>query len=301
MLNEGKTDEARDLLKHFVDAHPKLSVDDGELLALYVSYGHALEVAAEYGAAIDIYGQVEALGVGGLPDDPQAATEITIATYRKSVLSGKGREKYNAVLEAQLSAIEEKDQTYWPAKLVEAQVLSGSHNDKDAAGVLKEIAALNPNEIQTRFLSLDHAITNYDFDGAKLELDDLKTRTDDARIDAYEGRLLLKERLPQQAIAPLQDALKKNPQLAQARGWLAGTYFLLVDTKKMEEQLTAIKTPTGDGLSGMHPVALFEAGETLRDARQFDQAEKFYTDARKAANWWADPADALAQLYLETG
>jgi Flp pilus assembly protein TadD len=89
--------------------------------------------------------------------------------------------------------------------------------------------------------------------------------------------------------------------LPQARGWLAGAYYLLVDQGRMKQQLEAIKTPPGEGSDGRHPVALFEAGEILRDARQFIEGEKLYRQARNAAKWWSEPSAALAQLYLETG
>ncbi len=67
---------------------------------------------------------------------------------------------------------------------------------------------------------------------------------------AYEGRLLLKERTPEKAVAPLLEALKKDPQLALARGWLAAAYCLLNDPAKMKEQLTAIKVAGGPAGGG---------------------------------------------------
>ncbi len=51
----------------------------------------------------------------------------------------------------------------------------------------------------------------------------------------------------------------------------------------------------------MHPVVLYEAGEVLRDARQFTQAEKLYQQSAAAAQWWSEPPAALAELYLEMG
>jgi tetratricopeptide (TPR) repeat protein len=300
LLFRGRVSEAREILKRFTERHPKLDASDGEALATYNLYAKALEDSAEYAAAMGIYAQVEAVAVGGFPDDPQAATQITLAVYRKSVLSGTGKTKYNSVL-SELAAIEEKDQTYWPAKLVQAQVLMNSHNNADGGKLLGEVISLNPNEIEARFLAIENAISGYNFEMARAQLEEVKSRTDSALADAFEGRLLLKERLPQQAVAPLLEAIKKNPQLAQARGWLAGAYFLLVEPAKIKEQLDAIHTPPGEGADGIHPVVLYEAGEILRDARQFEQAEKFYLQARQAAKWWSEPCAALAQLYLETG
>jgi tetratricopeptide (TPR) repeat protein len=302
LLFRGQVSEAREILKRFTETHTRLDASEPETLATYNLYGKALEETAEYAAALGIYSQVEAVAVGGFPDDPQAATQVTLAVYRKGVLSGTGKTKYNSVL-AELAAIEEKDQTYWPAKLVQAQVLMNSHNNQDGGKLLSEVISLNPNEIETRFLAIENAISGYNFEMARTQLEEVKSRTDSALADAFEGRLLLKERLPQQAVAPLLAAIKKNPQLPQARGWLAGAYYLLMEQAKMKDQLEAIRTPGGggEGAEGLHPVALYEAGEILRDARQFTEAEKLYLQARQAAKWWSEPCAALAQLYLETG
>ncbi len=91
--------------------------------------------------------------------------------------------------------------------------------------------------------------------------------------------------------------MKENPSLPEARGWLAGAYFLCNDAKDAQPQLTAVTAPDG----APHPVVLFEAAEILRDARQFSQAEGYYLQAAKAAAWWSEPYAALAQLYMETG
>ena len=48
-------------------------------------------------------------------------------------------------------------------------------------------------------------------------------------------------------------------------------------------------------------MTLYEAAEVLRDARQFNAAEKLYLQAENRASWWSEPPAALAQLYLETG
>jgi len=298
LLFNGKNSEACQLLKNFTDVHAKLESIDGNILATLNFYARLLESEAEYAAAIGIYTQIVDQTAGQLPDDPQSATEMTAALYRASLLTASGREKNPTVL-AQLGTIEQKNQTYWPSRLLTAEVLLAAHKETDGSIALNEVLALNPNDLHARFLAVDFGIASYNFDIARTQLDELKKRTDGALVDAYEGRLLLKERLPQSAVAPLLAAVQKNPNLAEARGWLAGAYYLLgFDETRMNKQLQSIKAPTP---SGLHPVALFEAAEVLRDARQFTQAEKLYLKAADAAKWWAEPAASLASLYLETG
>ncbi len=296
LLARGGNVEARALLKTFIDQHPQLEPLDGEVLAIYNTYAGALEGDAEYAAAAGVYMKLVKLAEGNFPDDPQQATQIALAVHRGSVLTGDGREKHRTVL-YQLAQIRQKDETYWPAKLVEASLLLASHNDKEGGDALNEVLDLNPNQLDARFMAVDYAIQQYNFELARQQLDEIQTRTDGALADAYDGRLLLKERLPEKAIEPLLRAVAKNPRLAEAHGWLAGAYYLLNDEKNMQAQLDAIKVEGG----AIHPVALFYCAEILRDARQFTEAEKLYLQAEEGAKWWSEPSAALAELYLETG
>jgi tetratricopeptide (TPR) repeat protein len=302
----GQPAEALSLLRGFADAHPKLDKEDGEALAAVMMYGRLLERQAAYAAAAGVYRGLLPLAEGKLPDDAQAATQLALALYRSSTLAGDGREKHRSVL-YQLSQVRDNDATYWPAILAEADILIACHNENDGGKAVDEVLDLNPNELQARFLAVDHAIGGYNFDVARQQLDEIKRRTDGPEGFAYEGRLLLKERLPEKAVAPLLEALKKDPTLARARGWLAGAYYLTNQPDKMREQLAAARVGGGggggggEGAGGTHPVALYEAGEILRDARQFTRAEGLYQEAQAAARWWSEPPAALAELYLEMG
>ncbi len=296
LLQRGKTDEASTLLKAFIEKKTKLQPVTADVLVVYNLYSEVLEKQASYGPAIVNYGKIVDLASKDLPEDPEIYTAITWAVHRVSVLTSKGKDVHRSVLQ-RLGEVVQKDGSYWPAHLLTASVLFDSHNNKDAAAALKDTLDLNPNALEARFLALDFAITGYQFEAAHQQLDDLKTRTEIAQVSAYEGRLRLKERTPERALPPLLDAVRKNPGMPEARGWLAGAYYLLNEKTKMAEQLQAIKTIEGD----LHPVAIFEAAEILRDARQFIEAEKYYTLAQSLAQWWSEPPSALAQLYLETG
>ena len=191
LVFSGKGPDARALLKTFVDAHPKPGITDGEMLQAYVTYGGLLERDAEYAAAAGIYAQVTSAVEGQLPADPQAATQLSLAVYRAGMLAGEGTGANRSVM-SQLAKIRSDDQTYWPAMLAEAQILAASHNAKDAGAAVAQVIDLNPNELQTRYLSMDYAIEQFNFDGAGTQLAFLKQHTDSAEVFAYEGRLFLK-------------------------------------------------------------------------------------------------------------
>jgi tetratricopeptide (TPR) repeat protein len=302
LILAGRSPEARSTLKTFVDTHPAIDANDGETIATVMLYADLLENDAEYAAASGVYLKLLDLAEGKLPDDPQAATQLALALYRSARLAGNGKEKNRSVM-FQLAQVREKDSTYWPAILAEVEILLAAHNTNAQNGApqaLKDLEGLNPNEVEARFLAVDQAIENYNFESARTLLDELKDRTDSAKVLACEGRLLLKERLPQKAVAPLTRALERDPQLAKAHGWLAGAYFLLSKPDAMREQLAKARLGGADG-EDVHPVTLYECAEVLRDARQFTAAEGMYQRAQARAAWWSEPPAALAELYLEMG
>ncbi len=298
-IDAGNSEVALPLLKAFVDAHPKPDPNDGPVLHAYVAYAQLLERMARYAAAAGIYDRVTSTINGQMPTDSEAATQMSIAIYRGSTIEGDGRDKHQSVMYS-LAQVRTDDQTYWPAVLVEAQILVTCHSDAQAGQAVSQVLDLNPSDIDARFLNVEHALSQYDFDGAQQQIDEIKKQSDGALALAYQGRLYLKERLPEKALAPLLEAVKKDPTLPEARGWLAAAYYLLNQKDKMTDQLAAIHTDSQEA-AGMHPVALFQAGEVLRDARQFPVAEGFYLLAQKAAAWWSEPDAALAELYLDSG
>ncbi len=162
----GKSAEARSLLKTFADAHPKPDPNDGETLSVIMMYGQSLEHDAQYAAAAGVYMGLVTLAQGKLPEDSMAATQVALALYRSSTLAGDGRDKHSTVM-YELSQVRDRDATYWPAILAEAQILIACHNENDAGQAIGEVLDLNPNEIQAQFLSIDHAIGEYNFEAAR--------------------------------------------------------------------------------------------------------------------------------------
>jgi len=298
LYQSGALSEVQNLLKPVVAKHDTLAPLQGptsaRLLSIYNLFGQTLQDQAQYPAAAALYEKVANLALEEIPDDPAIRTQIAIAIERWGILNPPGKGKN--VLD-RLNNIVQSDATYWPAHLEMARLLLASHNAKDGGTEVNTTLGLNPNSLEARKLALDFAIQSYNFADAQSQLEELKDLSDCAEISALEGRMLLKKRTPTKAIEPLLSALKRNPSLAEARGWLAGAYYLTNNQQLADEQLDAIKTPAGQ----RHPVVLEEAAEVLRDARQFKQAEDLYDLAAKEAAWWSEPGFGLAQLYMETG
>lgn len=293
---KGKLADARAALKAVVDKNPKLSVTDVPVLKAYCLYAQVLELQANYPAAAATYEKIADLALGDLGESPEVQTLVTHAVHRAGVLTGKGKDIHKSVLET-LGRITNNNANYWPAHLAVAELLLTHHNAQDGGKAVNDTLSLNPNALEARFLAFEYATATYNFDNARAQLTELKNRSESAEVDAAEGRLILKERQPDQAIAPLLKSIDKNPALPSTRGWLAAAYYLTNQKDKALEQLNAVTADDGSA----HPVVLQEYGEVLRDARQFAEAEKYYTQAAAKAPWWSEPYAALAQLYLEVG
>ncbi len=296
LMESGKLGDAGELLRAYIQKNPSLTPLNADTLSLFNLYGSILELTAQYAVAGDLYGKIVELAKDEMPDDPGIQTQYAIALHRFSVLTLQAR-RYNEDVKSRLQHVLDVDETYWPAELELAKLLLEAHNDKDGGAQIQATLELNPNCCEAKLILVKWATENYDFEQATAGLQELREHSDSAEIPEAEGRLLLKQRLPEQAIGPLNEAVRLDPNLPEARGLLAGAYYLRSDSLRADEQLGAIAAPQG----GPHPEALFEAAEILRDARQFTRAEKLYLQAGKSASWWGEPFAALAQLYLETG
>jgi len=300
MLQTGRLTDALALLKTFADAHKTLTADANTFAALNI-YGQALELKARYNDAIATYDAVADFAGKDLPEDPALRTEVAKAALRKGILSdtkGEGTSKQSRQsAQAAFNAILALDSTYWPAQLESTRLLFQTHNLKDGMAGVNLVLDMNPYNVDARLMALDTYIDQYEFEKATALIAELRAIDDRPIVEAYAGRLLLKQRQPDDVVAPLQRAIARDPALLEARGWLAAVYTMRNQPAKAEDQLNAVLTSDRTP----HPMALFEDGEVLRDARQYPEAEKVYKQATDEAAWWSDPLIGLAQLYLDQG
>jgi len=296
LLEDGKLADARELLRAYVQNNPAPKPASGPLLTLWNLYGSVLEQTAQYPAAADVYGKVVSLAGENLPDEPALQTPLAVALHRYSVLTMQAR-RYNEEVKRRLAHVVDAEPTWWPANLELARLLLEAHNDKQGGEQIAATLELNPNCVEAKLIAVQWAIENYAFEKAEAGLAELRDLSDSPAVDQAQGKLLLKQRLPEQAIDPLRAAVRKDPTEPAARGLLAGAYYLRSEAVRGDEQLAAVPGVQG----GPHPLALYYAAEVLRDARQFSRAEKLYLQAARSAAWWGEPFAALAQLYLETG
>lgn len=289
----GRRGATQDMLAKWLAAQPKLTAATSPIaLAAMNLHARLFEEMGQFPAAAAIYERVAALAAVDLPDDAATQTEVAVAIERAAALKGESRRVHQDVL-TRLSKAAEIDRTYWPARLATARILLAHHNTQEGGQELDAVFDLNPNALEARELEIRYAIDNYAFEPAEAAIKDLvKNQTETPDVAAWRGRLLLKQRLPEQALPILQQAFERNPDMNDARGWLAAAYLL----RRQDEAAGKLLDDTS-----ATPATLFEAAEVLRDARQFTTGEKLYQRAAALAPWWAEPHAALAELYMETG
>ncbi len=287
-----RTVAAELLAKQLANISPLAPETSPVVLSLTNLQAQLKEQQGHYPAAAAMYDKVAALATSTLPDDPVTHTEVAVAIERAAALKGESRRVHQDVL-TRLAKSLEIDQTYWPAHLAMARILLSHHNLKEGGAELESVADLNPNCTPARELEIRTTINNYAFEAAEATLkEQIQNQSETPVLAALRGRLLLKQRLPQQALPVLQDALERNPEMNEAQGWLAAANVLRNDEPAATRILHA---------RNVTPVTLYEAAEVLRDARQFAAAEKLYQQSATMAPWWAEPHAALAELYMEIG
>lgn len=289
----GKRSDAIGILAQWLKMQPPLTSDSSSsTLAAINVYAQLLEQTAQYPAASSLYERVAALATASLPDDPAVHTQIAVSIERAAALKGESRRVHQDVMN-RLNKASELDRTYWPARLEMARILLAHHNRKEGGQELEAVFDLNPNSTEAHTLEIRYAIENYAFEHAESAMkDQVRRQTETPDLAAWNGRLLLKQRLPEQALPVLQKAIARNQDMNEAYGWLAAAFFL----RRQDDA-------TNQLLASDHatPIMLFEAAEVLKDARQFTAGEKLYRRAAELAPWWAEPHAALAELYMEIG
>jgi tetratricopeptide (TPR) repeat protein len=299
MLQGGKLADALAFLKAFVDAHKDLALD-ANTFAVFNLYGQSLERMAQYGDAVFVYSKVAAFSVQDMPEDPYLRTEVAKAVLRAAILSDQGdgsskRARLSAL--AAFNAIISMDSTYWPAQVEMTRLLFATQNLRDGDASASIVMGFQPYNTEVRFMILSELINQSDFTRSTKLIAELKTIDDSAMVDAYEGRLMIKQHLLEEAVAPLRRALAKDPSLLEAHGWLAGLYFLRNDPDKGQQELDAAKTADRTP----HPIALYEAAGVLAENSQYPQAQKLLQQATSQAGWWSAPYIALANVDLQAG
>ena len=160
---------------------------------------------------------------------------------------------------------------YWPAYVVEAELLHDKDNSKDAGAAVMRALSLNPSCAEAWMLLGQMGVESFNFDGAEEVA---------AKLDALNGgpspgaaitlaRARMRQNDPDGAAALIQPMLERYPRMRPLLSVQAAVAALRYDFEATDRLLSAF-----DALSPGSPDALLEVGRTLSEARQYAQAAK---------------------------
>lgn len=243
-----------------------------------------------------------------LLDDPQAdaatLTEGVAALIVRARLEGRPAGDYQAMTKILARAHQELDRLYWPAKLVEAELLYDKDNRAEAYQAATEVLALNGACADAWMILGRLAVDSFDFGTAERIADRLRrlrARFTESGGTHPQGDLLLANAwlrqndpdLAQQQIAPV---LARFPAHRQALALRAAAEAIRYDFSIVERQLAEFDT-----LSPGSPLAIFTVGRALAENRQYGPAAEYLRRAVERQPNWAAPVTELGLLEMQSG
>ena len=300
----GRNDEANSLLKEHLQKHP-------DSIAGHYWLGYVLEQLGEIPAATDQYAWFNS--------DPQKfldrwtlhehvpvfdkAPEVTIighALDRWATLTQAYRNNANldrTILSFFVKAFDEIDRDYYPARLAAAQYFLSHDQSEDAVEQLKAVLAANPNDLEALHLMGHFTVSQFDFDNTDRVIASIRSIDRDS-VDAalLDSRNLMQQRRPDDAEAPIQSVLSKQPRNIEALGLLAAVNALKLKEDKVNEVLKQV-----EAIDPHNASAYFEVAEQLDAMRQYPRAIAKYQVAIERAPWWTAALNGLGLLYTQSG
>lgn len=242
--------------------------------------------------------------LGERVEDAAEMAEGVRALMLRSVVRGSARAKggdFRTIKRIIEQARDELDRLSWRVRLVEAELLYDKHNPSDAAVALAETLALNPRCADAMTLLARIAVDSFAFDEAERiagELDALAEGFGGVSVDAglIRARMRLRQRDPAGAaevVAPLRGQLPHHRDLLAMDAAIAAAGF--------DEARSARLLKEFDGLAPGSPVAEFEVGRTLAEARQYDEAIETLRGAAGGLENWSHPWIELGLVLIQAG
>ncbi|HYO07374.1 MAG TPA: tetratricopeptide repeat protein [Tepidisphaeraceae bacterium] len=301
--SQGKTDEALPLLKKHVAAHPDSLAGRYQLGRLHEQVGDAEAAKQTYAWFIQDAQLLEKWrGQTGeaVFDDAGSVTIIGRAIDRWANLTGAFKDDaqlHNLLLNMFVKAYDVIDRNHQPARVAAAEYYLAHDNRAEAVKELEQAIEANPNDLAALRLLGAIALDSFNFDGADQVIADIR-KVDRASpvADLLEGRNLLQQRRPFDAIEPIERVLGKQPRNLEALGLLAGAYSLQLEDQKAADVLKRVESIDPDNAS-----AYYEVAEQLSSMRQYPRAAHHYKIAIERAPTWTAPRNGLGLLYTQSG
>lgn len=235
----------------------------------------------------------------------EAATELARALIIRARLEGEPAAYYQDIVRLLSDAHQKLDRLYWPALLVEAELLFSKSNAKEGTEAIIDVLRRNPSSAEAWALMGSWNVRTFNFENAvKIadRLDRLTRRVEGGALETspYAGMIRSRARLkqddPEQALTYLEGVLGGFPKLREALAIRCAIEAVRYDPEGVERLLAGF-----DELSPGSPRALFEVGSALSQDRQYELASKYLNRAHERQPKWPEPIVELGLLELQSG
>ena len=224
-------------------------------------------------------------------------TEVARCLIIRARIRGEPAAYYQQIV-GLLSQIDQRiDRLYWPAKLVEAELLLEKDNDEQAIEALHEVIALNPRSSVAWYHLGEIAITSYDFtsaDQAATRLEHLNPNHPLAFL--LRARSNLAQSLADEAQTQVAAVLKEYPKNRSALALRAAVAAAKFDEPEMRSRLDKFDT-----VSPNHPYAYFVVGSQLSNDRDYEESANTLNEAIRRQPNWAAPQVKLGLMEMQAG
>ncbi len=257
----------------------------------------ALEWSGRFTEADEALEPVIAAQATGALQSAEDLTEAARCLTLRARLRGEPASQYNAILQTVSRVHQQVDRLYWPAKLVEAQLLYEKDNPRDAGAVVLEVLALNPRCADAWMLLAQIHLDSYNFDGVEMAVQQLEQLgADHALARLVLAQLDLVQGLPEMAAGRLGVVLAEWPRHRFALALRAA-----VEAVRYDEDGLHLALMDFEEMSGRHPLAWYTAGTYLSRNRQYDFAAEILQGAIDRQPNWPAPRIELGLMYLQSG
>lgn len=248
---------------------------------------------------------MESLAAGALTsaeEQVEAMRALSLRIRLAGPIAAGGAADYHAMMAALANVRDRLDRLYWPAVLTEAELLLEKDNPAEAQAALMQVLSLNPSSARAWYLIGRMAVDSFNFRVAELvasRLDDLSGKLGGGASPlaaSLRARVAMRQQDGEGAAAILDAALAAHPNHRELLALRAAAQALRFDYDGAEEMAAAF-----DGLSPGSPLALFEIGRALSEARQYAIAAEYLRRAHERLPTWAEPVIELGLLEMQAG
>lgn len=236
--------------------------------------------------------------------DADELAEGARALMIRAVVRGSARERggdYRSIKQLIEHARDDLDRLSWRARLAEAELLYDKHNPRDAAAAATEALTLNPRCADAMALLARIAVDSFAFDEAERLAIALDAQAGEFGVLGPEAaeiraRMRLRQRDAAGAEAVLTPAREKLPD---HRGLLA--LDAAIAAVAFDDDLKRARLDAFERLAPGSPVALYEVGRALAEARQYDEAVSTLRRASTRLENWPGPWIELGLVLIQAG